>query len=83
MLKNDIFKESPILKSNPFDKFTFKLYLAIEILSEIHPITLKQISALHGYQNFTATFKIKESFSKDIDMKASLTTKNFLNILEN
>ena len=45
-LKSILLEKDPILKTNPFDKFTFELYLAVGSLDDIHPLTLAQLNEL-------------------------------------
>ena len=43
-LKSTIIENDPILKTNPFENFSFSLYLAVGSLEDIHPITLAQLN---------------------------------------
>jgi hypothetical protein len=54
-----IFRLSPILKVKSFDMFSFKLFLAIRSLADVHPITLQQLLFLSNHhQRFALTVKI-------------------------
>ena len=45
-LKSMILENDPILKTNPFENFSFSLYLAVGSLEDIHPLTLAQLNEL-------------------------------------
>ena len=39
-----LIKENPILDSKTLSKFSFHLFLAVQNIEDIHPLTFKQIS---------------------------------------
>ena len=51
-LKKSFIENDPVLESNPFDNFTFSLYLAVGNLEDIHPITLVQLNEISRHPKF-------------------------------
>ena len=66
-----ILENDPILKTNPFENFSFSLYLAVGSLEDIHPLTLAQLNELSKHPKL---FKLMLRLSNKKKEQTTLTT---------
>ena len=85
-LKAKLCKQDPILNGNPFNGFSFELYLAVNNLEDIHPLTLAQLSELANKQDLMKiTIRVSkpvEEMHQKINEKIVFTKTRFTSTLE-
>ena len=69
MIGND-----PILKNNPFSGFNFTIYLAVNNMEDIHPLTWAQLNELTNHPKFVSlTLKVS---NKSGEMQSTVMNQN-------
>ena len=64
-MSNQLLTADPLLKTNPFDRFTFVFLIALNEPEDIHPITLGQLSKLSEWeQKVKIVFRVSRNADK-------------------
>lgn len=71
-LKRAVFENDPVLRMNPFDNFTFELFLSVNNIEDIHPLTLAQLNELAATSSFTLNLRISKDKDKIMNLSKAV-----------